>query len=109
MRNLESLELSECAVRGDSLQPLLGAIRKHKALTKVKVVQTGILKKYRNTKTSALGALFKPKLGLTHVAVSGAFWGETLMQAAADQLKTHTTLQSLAIEFPVSISLNPDC
>jgi hypothetical protein len=27
-----------------------------------------------------VGDLFKPKLGLTHIAISAAFWGEKLMQ-----------------------------
>jgi hypothetical protein len=34
----------------------------------------------RNNRTSGIGDLFKPKLGLTHIAVSAAFWGEKLMQ-----------------------------
>jgi hypothetical protein len=36
MRNLQSLELSECSVRGESLKPLVRAIRNHRALVKVR-------------------------------------------------------------------------
>lgn len=35
MRGLQSLELSECSVRGESLKPLVRAIRRHRALVKV--------------------------------------------------------------------------
>ena len=45
---LEALDVNECAFRGNSFALVTRAIRKHTALARVRVVQTGVLKKYKN-------------------------------------------------------------
>ncbi|KAG2501995.1 hypothetical protein HYH03_000491 [Edaphochlamys debaryana] len=101
-RNLTTLEVNECALRGDTWKIVHRAIKRHKHLEKVKLIQTGILAKYRNAKRhKVVAGLFKHSLRLRCVALCLHWWGEDYLQAAVElHLLDHPTLQSLAIELP---------
>ncbi|GAX84045.1 hypothetical protein CEUSTIGMA_g11469.t1 [Chlamydomonas eustigma] len=102
-QNLENLEINECSVRGDTISVLTKAIKNHPHLRKVKIIQTGVLKRYRNRHKVHIVNLLKPSLRLTHVALCAMFWNERYMAEAADRLQNHPTLQSLAIEIPLRL------
>ena len=71
----------------------------------VKVVQTGVMKRYRNRHKLYIVNLLKPSLQLTHVAFCLKFWNEHYMAEASDRLKDgHPTLECLAIELPETLN-----
>ncbi|EFJ52844.1 hypothetical protein VOLCADRAFT_115780, partial [Volvox carteri f. nagariensis] len=95
-------QVNECALRGDTWKLVTRAIKRHKKLEKVKLIQTGVLTKYRNAKRYlAVRMLFKHSLGLKTVALCLSWWDEDYLQGAVDMyLLDHPTLESLAIELP---------
>ncbi|KXZ52040.1 hypothetical protein GPECTOR_10g1063 [Gonium pectorale] len=101
-KNLTSLEVNECSLRGDTWKLVTRAIKRHKNLEKVKLIQTGILPKYRNAKRlKVVAGLFKHSLKLRTVALCLHWWDEHYLQDAVDlYLLGHPTLESLAIELP---------
>ncbi|KAG2445343.1 hypothetical protein HYH02_008808 [Chlamydomonas schloesseri] len=101
-RNLNTLEVNECALRGDTWKVVTRAIKRHKFLDKVKLIQTGILTKYRNAKRlKVVTGLFKHSLRLRTVALCLHWWDEQYLQDAVElYLLDHPTLESLAIELP---------
>ncbi|GFR43398.1 hypothetical protein Agub_g4477, partial [Astrephomene gubernaculifera] len=101
-KNLTTLEVNECALRGDTWKLVTRAIKRHKHLEKVKLIQTGILPKYRNAKRQKVVAgIFKHSLRLRTVALCLHWWGEQYLQTAVElYLLDHPTLESLAIELP---------
>ncbi|MEW5308029.1 MAG: hypothetical protein WDW38_000018 [Sanguina aurantia] len=102
-RHMNSLEVNECALRGDTWRVVTRAIKRHKHLEKVKIIQTGVLKKYRNNKLESIPSIFKHNLGLKQVALCLHWWNEEHMMRAAELLRDHPTLESLAIEFPSAV------
>eukprot|EP00198_Chlamydomonas_reinhardtii_P007151 XP_001696487.1 predicted protein [Chlamydomonas reinhardtii] len=101
-KNLNTLEVNECALRGDTWKVVTRAIKRHKYLDKVKLIQTGILTKYRNAKRlRVVTGLFKHSLRLRTVALCLHWWDEQYLQDAVElYLLDHPTLESLAIELP---------
>lgn len=45
---LTAIEVNECAFRGNNFGIVTKAIRKHGGLKEIRLVQTGVLKKYKN-------------------------------------------------------------
>ncbi|GLI70323.1 hypothetical protein VaNZ11_015278, partial [Volvox africanus] len=108
-RNLKTLEINECALRGDTWKLLTRAIKRHKRLEKVKLIQTGVLTKYRNAKRiRVVTGLFKHSLGLRTVGLCLNWWNEEYLQSAVDMdLLDHPSLESLAIELPPGAPFAP--
>lgn len=69
------------------------------------MVQTGVMKRYRNRHKLYIVNLLKPSLQLTHVAFCLKFWNEHYMAEASDRLKDgHPSLECLAIELPETLN-----
>jgi hypothetical protein len=71
----------------------------------IKVIQTGLMKRYRNRHKIRICEILKPSLGLTHVAFCLKTWDEHYMAEASMRLQGgHPALESLAIEIPGSLN-----
>jgi hypothetical protein len=45
---LEAVEVNECAFRGETFNEVIRALKKHEHIRSMQLVQSGMLKKYRN-------------------------------------------------------------
>ena len=65
------------------------------------MIQTGLMKRYRNRHKIRICEILKPSLELTHVAFCLKTWDEHYMAEASMKLQGgHPTLETLAIEIP---------